>query len=403
MSLDAGIARGLLRDLRAEAVDAAGLYRRGEGARTSWRSRVFTVVSQALGSDSHIAKDLAAVHYSLFVATDLTPDIAWEQAFVHGIDKALGLIDAADFELSLVEQPVEATGRETLTGDGKPTRPTDEAATGVAPAPRDARAGALMLFHRIANVLPDGQVVVAIPTTTMVGEALQLMLENNYSQLPVVEGSTILGSFSFRSFSRGLLDMPSERVSPLELTVDDYVEKLTIVDPTSDLDSVLGALNADSAVLVGRPDKLVGIVTGVDVLLYVYQVAELFVQLQEIEQAVRTVIRRSATAEEITECISRSLKSLYVGREDKLPTDVLGMSFAEYASLIGDGRNWDLFAVHLGTDRSRVKARLDRVADLRNDVFHFRRDLTEEDRRHLRTTRDWLLRRLQLADIRSDA
>jgi CBS domain-containing protein len=403
MSLDPDIARGLLRDLKEEASDATALYRQGEGARTSWRSRVFAVVSQALGADSHIAKELAQVHYSLFVATDATPDSAWETAFAHGVETAVGLIDAADFELALLGQiqpqmPGSAP-REMIASviDGTETLAPQELTA------ERVHDGALTLFHRIANVVPDGQVVLAIPTSMPVPEALQLMLENNFSQLPVVEGSTVLGSFSFRSFSRGLLDLTGERVAPLDLTVDDFVERLTIADPTSDFDSVLGALNDDGAVLVGRPDNLVGLVTGVDALLYVYGVAELFVQLQEIEQAVRAIIRRSVSNQELLESIERSLRTLYAGREEKMPNDLLGMSFSEYASLMGDGRNWHHFEVLLGTDRSRAKARLDRVADLRNDVFHFKRELTDEDRRHLRTTREWLLRRLQVADMRRDA
>lgn len=396
MSIDPAIARGLLRDLREEAKDAASLYRLGEGARTSWRSRVYSVVSQALGAESHVAKELIGVHYSLFVASDSTPASAWERAFVSGVDKAIGLIDAAEFELALMETTATPASidRELATPQPLPRLPAEDhvnAGTG----------GLLTLFHRVANVIPDDQVLLTIPTSMPVTEAIRLMLENNYSQLPVVEGTAILGSFSYRSFSRGLLDAVGERVNPLELTVDDFVEKLTIVDPTSDVDSVLGALNADGAILVGRPDSLVGIVTGVDALLYVYGVAELFVQLQEIEQAVRTIIGRSVSDQELRACIKRSLGELYAGREDKMPTDVLGMSFAEYASVIGDGRNWQHFEDALGTDRSRAKTRLDRVADLRNDVFHFRRELTEEDRRHLRTTRDWLLRRLRLADLRS--
>jgi CBS domain-containing protein len=406
MTLDPAIARGLLRDLKDEANDPITLYRRGEAARTSWRSRLFAVVSQSLGPDSHIAKQLAEVHYSLFVITDSTPESAWERAFAGGVEKAVGLIEAADFELDLLSRPEVQLTHRTQTPDETPhpvVFPGRDAATKEVHAGEVVPDGSLALFHRIANVVPDGQVMLAVPTSMPVSQALQLMLENNFSQLPVVEGSTVLGAFSFRSFSRGSLDLVGDRVAPLDLTVDDFVERLTIADPTADLDSVLDALNDDGAVLVGRPDGLVGIVTGTDALLYVYGVAELFVQLQEIEQAVRAVIRYSMSDGELGEAIERSLRAFYAGREDKMPKHLLEMSFAEYASLIGDGRNWDAFEALLGTDRSRAKTRLDRVAELRNDVFHFRRELSDEDRRHLRTTREWLLRRLQVAAIRPDA
>jgi hypothetical protein len=78
---------------------------------------------------------------------------------------------------------------------------------------------------------------------------------------------------------------------------------------------------------------------------------------------------------------------------------MLGLSFGEYAAVVCDGRNWQYFEPILGGDRARTKARLDRAAELRNDVLHFRRELTGEDREHLASTREWLLRRVQLADL----
>jgi CBS domain-containing protein len=256
------------------------------------------------------------------------------------------------------------------------------------------------LFHRVNSLLPEGQALLTVEHTMPAADALRLMLRNNFSQVPVISGGRILGGFSFRSFSRGLLEMREERTDPLGLPVDEFIERFTIVDVTAELNSIFDGLDADSAVLVGRPDALIGIITGVDALHYLYELAERFVRLQEIEQAIRALIERAVTDEQLVECIGRSLGQLYTGREDRMPRTVIEMSFAEYRSVITDGRNWPLFEPLLGTERNRVGARLDRINDLRNDVFHFRRELTREDKQELTATRDWFLRKLQLADER---
>jgi hypothetical protein len=226
------------------------------------------------------------------------------------------------------------------------------------------------------------------------------MLEHDFSQLPVVSGDDIVGAFSFRSYARGALDVRGERTGALDLPVDEFIEELSLVQVTAELHSILDALDADGAVLVGRPDHLVGIVSAVDVLRYLYELAEQFVQLQEIEQGLRSVIMRAVDEQALQECIEQSLSQSYVGREGQLPKTVTDMAFSEYVSVIGDGRNWPRFEPFLGSERGRVRTRLERAAELRNDVFHFRRELTSEDRRQLLATRNWVLRKVQQAEKR---
>jgi CBS domain-containing protein len=259
-------------------------------------------------------------------------------------------------------------------------------------------AGVTELFHRVNKLLPEAQELLTVSPDTSAGDALELMLAHNYSQLPVVSGNQVLGTFTFRSFARGALDVRTERTDPLDLPVDEFVEQATTVHVTSELNSVFDALDADGAVLVGLPERLDGIVTAVDALRYLYDLAEQFVQLQEIEQGLRAVIMRAVDEDGLQQCIVQSLGKLYEGREDKMPKTVTDMTFAEYVSVIGDRQNWERFEPLLGSERQRVRTRLQRVGDLRNDVFHFRRELTAEDRRELVASRNWVLRKVQLME-----
>ena len=60
------------------------------------------------------------------------------------------------------------------------------------------------LFHLVKQVLPDEQEIKTVSPITKVREALQLMREYGFNQIPVAEGNHVLGVFSYRSLSEGL-------------------------------------------------------------------------------------------------------------------------------------------------------------------------------------------------------
>lgn len=82
----------------------------GGQAFTSWRARVETVLSRSLGRSHQLVKRFNDVRYGLSVFTTSTPKSAWSDARRSGIRKACGLIDAAMYELSLLQggdEPVD--------------------------------------------------------------------------------------------------------------------------------------------------------------------------------------------------------------------------------------------------------------------------------------------------------
>jgi len=55
---------------------------------------------------------------------------------------------------------------------------------------------------------------------------------------------------------------------------------------------------------------------------------------------------------------------------------------------------WGKFKDTFGGSYSMAQVKLELLSGLRNDVFHFRRDLTDEEYGYLKDTRDWLLKRI---------
>ena len=156
------------------------------------------------------------------------------------------------------------------------------------------------LFHRINRIIPENQSVLTVPPSCKVRDAVVQMLEHGYSQVPVVENGEVLGVFSFRSFSREasfatLEEWTKQQCSPGDLPVDEFLEQFEFARVTDEMTQVFEAMDRDNFVLIGAPDRLVGVLTPMDFLRYLYRVASPFVMVSEIELAVRALIRIGRT------------------------------------------------------------------------------------------------------------
>ena len=261
------------------------------------------------------------------------------------------------------------------------------------------------LFHRINRIIPENQSVLTIPPSCPVRDAVAQMLEHGYSQVPVVENGEVLGVFSFRSFAREAANAPLEewikqKCAPGDLAVDEFLEQLEFARVKEEMSHFFDAMDHDDGILVGTPERLVGILTPMDFLRYLDQVTRPFVLVSEIELALRALIRTAMSEEEIGVAARRCLSSAY-GSEDKVPTLLEEMTFDNYQSLICYGENWKQLESVFGGTRSRMSAKLKEIRSIRNDLFHFRREITPEERQRLEDLRDWLLSKAKQAQTRS--
>ena len=163
------------------------------------------------------------------------------------------------------------------------------------------------IFHCVNRLIPDEQDVLQIRPDMRVADALALMRDKSYSQLPVTEGHDVLGFFSYRSLALSLpsLDVPAKEFG--DMRVIEFLEEPFYVTIQTELASLVEELDRTDAVVVGRPDLLQAILTPMDVLRYLLDVTNAFVLLGVIELALRALIRRSVKTEELAACISSSL------------------------------------------------------------------------------------------------
>lgn len=250
-------------------------------------------------------------------------------------------------------------------------------------------------FHRVKSVIPNDQKLEMVAPGTKVREAIQILLEKGYSTLPVIDGSILLGSFSFQSFASRALELPEAGSRLLELPVEEFLEQLPLVQEDHELHDLFDALDRHDAVLIGSRHDLRNLASPMDVLRYYYNVASPFVMVGEIELALRGLLRQSVSSQELEECTRRALGHLY---EDRPLPALEEMSLDNYVQILAHGENWKLFQSAFRGDRNETQKRLKRARKLRKDLFHFRRELTGEDRTFLQKIRDWLLVRALVAE-----
>jgi CBS domain-containing protein len=228
------------------------------------------------------------------------------------------------------------------------------------------------------------------------------MRKHGYSQVPVVDNGEVLGVFSFRSFAqeaadKTLEDWTRQRCAPGDLRVDEFLEAFEFARVTEEMSRVFDAMDRDNGILIGTPERLVGILTPMDFLRYLYRVASPFVLVSEIELALRALIRIALTQEQLVEAAKRSLASAY-GGEGKVPTSLEEMTFDNYQSLVAREETWHEFEPVFGGTRTRTSAKLKEVGAIRNDLFHFKREITVQDHETLAGHRNWLLNKVKQAE-----
>jgi CBS domain-containing protein len=256
------------------------------------------------------------------------------------------------------------------------------------------------LFLRVNSLLPDDQDVVSVPPDASVAKALDIMRQNGFSQLPVMAGDSVIGVFSYRSLAQRVVEIGRPDVAQLE--VDDCLEKLEFVRPSDEVEALFDHLDRDGAVLVGDPDRLLAVATSTDLIRYLYAVSHPFVLIQEIELVLRGLVRRAVSAEDLTSYIRRAISHLYKDRPDRLPSELTGLNFGELVQVVIHGLNYaDAFVRVLGRNRDSTRGYLDPIPRLRNDVFHFKRQVSGEDMQMLANTRAWLLRKALVAEAGS--
>jgi predicted transcriptional regulator len=266
----------------------------------------------------------------------------------------------------------------------------------------------LELFHRLNRAIPEDQEVLSIPPDCLAREALQQMEMHAYSQLPIISNGTVIGMFTLRSFAKevgaiSLADWNSQKSAPGDLRVDECVESWSFARVQEDISQILDQVRVDGGVLIGSPEQLIAILTPDDLTRYLFEVANPFVLVSEIELAVRQLIVMTLDPTELEKIAQKCLISAY-GEASRVPITVEEMTFDNYQKLITYGDAWEKFESVIHGSRTRASSKLKEIASIRNALFHFKRKISLEEHERLSEHRNWLLRKInQVSPVSSSS
>ncbi len=247
-------------------------------------------------------------------------------------------------------------------------------------------------FHRVWKVLEEKERITPLPGTVSVGDALATMLEHGFEKLPVqIEGQIEI--FSYRSLSKALEHLHCERTC-LSMPIAHFLEKVQSVHGGTELDELRELLDRYDAAVV--PDRLQqgqslrALLTDTDLIRYLDRVTKPFLLLSEIEHGLRGIFVHIFDKDELTIAIGRNLRQLYQQRGFLSPQSVEDLTLSDLRNILVSKTYWPRFAGIVRGRRESAKARLDSLASMRNLIFHFRRNLDDDELNHLVGCRMWV-------------
>jgi CBS domain-containing protein len=211
---------------------------------------------------------------------------------------------------------------------------------------------------RIGMLAAANRPPLCVSPDTRVEEAITLMLQNDYSQLPVTTSPRdVKGIFSWKSLgSRLALGKQCEKVS-------EYMESASETTLDASLFEAIQQIVEHECVLVRDGSRtLTGIVTTADLSHQFARLGEPFLLLGQIENHVRNLMADKYTANELAAARNP-------GDADRSIVDVSDLTMGEYIRFLENPERWKKLAIKI--DRKTFVEELKRIGRIRNEIMHF--------------------------------
>jgi CBS domain-containing protein len=219
--------------------------------------------------------------------------------------------------------------------------------------------------YRIGNIASANKPVVSINPDASRAEAITLMMQHDFSQLPVMQNERdVKGMLSWASIGKKLA--LNKSWSCARECMETHFE----IGADKSLFSAVDGIIRNEYVLVRSADqKISGIVTTADLSREFLTLAEPFLLLGEIENHLRVLIESAFSQDELIAIrdpvdAARSVSS------------ASDLAFGEYIRLLENVERWSKLGLEL--DRKTFVEGLIQIKDTRNDVMHFSPDPLEE-------------------------
>lgn len=267
-----------------------------------------------------------------------------------------------------------------------PSQSADDSSTGE--TAKSVRVDPILRISDLETVINKP---VSVNANATLSAATTIMLRQDYSQLPVMEGDrNVRGVISWESIGTRLsLNVSGGQVRDFMVT-----ERLNekIIPSDRPLLEVINLVIEHGYILVlGRDRTLTGILTATDLSDQFRNLAEPFLLIREIEGHLRNLLMSNFSVEEIKGTLPEDQDT------DRIAT-VDDLSFGQCWYMLEHDDRWS--RVGLNIDRVQFINLLKVVNEVRNDAMHFRpKGLSDEDIGTLTETASFLQRLAQVGAI----
>jgi CBS domain-containing protein len=233
-----------------------------------------------------------------------------------------------------------------------------------------------VLSHSTAAT-PGDPVTVDIDDS--IQKALELMLDHDFDQLPVVSDDGVEGTVTYKSVAKYVKSMDNPRVNETSVKIALNTNP-EFVNRDHDIFELFDTLAEDDYVLIGDQEELEGILTRYDILYFLEHQVEPFLQIGEIEESFRHLFR--ASCKDLDHTIEETFADRVEHDENyEIPERPEDFSFDEYRMFMM--RNLDQLPPRLAQERKMVESLLEDIRETRNALLHFRAEAAEVNRDQL--------------------
>lgn len=232
--------------------------------------------------------------------------------------------------------------------------------------------------------------LVTVDCDDSVKKAIKLMMENKYSQLPVIKKEKVVGVISYESVTNTLFNFldNKKKDNPSAFRVEDLMEEAPFFKSEDGMLDLLDRLAKLSFVLVRNGEKVTDIITSYDALKYFRECGEDFLILNDVEIILRKIIAEKFNASDFGESAEKVFTfKMKQQKALKPPKTVNDLEFAGYITFISS--NWDKFNDIFGNKKDFI-INMEKVRIIRNKLCHFNNSLVNSDRDYLTTILNWL-------------
>lgn len=256
--------------------------------------------------------------------------------------------------------------------------------------------------YQVKHMIEGKGMPLYVQKDDVVTKALAIMIEHDYSQLPVVleeQGMEIPeGMITYEGIIRGIRNF---QLGIESLRVRDVMTSVPTYSVEDDLFDILDELKETNAVLITGyfGPELVGIVTSYDATEYFRNRTEDLMRVEDIEITIKDLIREAYTSwnDKFQDMLDedkldKSVKLISNRGQGSKPKTFNELTMAEYINLLTISDTWEFFQPIFNLPVESVKGLLHSIRETRNLLAHFRGDLSAEQRDRLKFGAEWLAR-----------